>query len=189
MTGTPAAMVAGKVNKDEATDLYVLGQGYENGRTSQAAWFVRGGSTIKRGKYTAYHATQADYGATGVIADFGENGHGDLAVSDTPYDKGAGSVLVLRGGASGPSTCYRLCQSAYGVATAATGNDRFGHALSAGDTHHDGSSGCGTSTGTATPTCWSRVTSPRTGLLLHGSAKGVTTSGASKSDLDPAFPQ
>ncbi|MGW3464101.1 FG-GAP repeat protein [Streptomyces olivaceoviridis] len=77
------------------------------------------------GRYTTYNATQADYGATGVIADFDENGYGDLAVSDTPYNEGAGSVLVLCGGASG-------------VATAATRNDRFGHALSAGDTNHDG---------------------------------------------------
>ncbi|MEV5382238.1 FG-GAP and VCBS repeat-containing protein [Streptomyces sp. NPDC052721] len=244
----PSAIVAGKVNKDKATDLYVLGQGYKNGRVTQAAWFVQGGSTIKRGKYTTYNATQADYGATGVIADFDKNGYGDLAVSDKPYNKGAGSVLVLRGGASGPGTSYRLSQSTAGVATAATKNDRFGYALSAGDTDRDGypdlavgvpeeevgqvanAGGVhvlrgGRSGLTGAGSQWfTRATagvpgSPtdsevlglfvrlrdfdrdgdadllvsgdlyRKGLLLRGSAKGITTSGASESDLDPGFPQ
>ncbi|WP_189817772.1 hypothetical protein [Streptomyces olivaceoviridis] len=90
----------------KATDLYVLGQGCENGRTTQAAWFVRGGSTIKRGKYTTYNATQADYGATGVIADLDENGCGLRAGAARRRERAghllpaenAGGVHVLRGG-------------------------------------------------------------------------------------------
>ncbi|MEU8471417.1 FG-GAP and VCBS repeat-containing protein [Streptomyces sp. NPDC029006] len=244
----PTAIVAGKVTKDKATDLYVLGQGYKNGRVTQAAWFVQGGSTIKRGTYTTYDASHADYNATGVIADFDKNGYGDLAVSDTPYNSGAGSVLVLRGGASGPGTSYRLTQSTAGVATAATKNDRFGYSLSAGDTDRDGypdlavgvpeeESGTvhnaggvhvlrGGSKGlTGTGSQWfTRATAGvpgsatpdemlglfvrlrdldrdgdadllvsgdlyRESVLLRASAGGITTSGASATDLDPNFPQ
>ncbi|MEU0334811.1 FG-GAP and VCBS repeat-containing protein [Streptomyces sp. NPDC006193] len=134
----PTAIVAGRVNKDKAADLYVLGQGYRNGRMTQAAWFVQGGATVKRGAYTTYNATQADFSSNGVIADFDRNGYGDLAVSDRPYDHGAGAVVVLRGGASGPTTSYRLSQSTSGVATAASKDDRFGSSLTAGDTDRDG---------------------------------------------------
>ncbi|GGW17332.1 hypothetical protein GCM10018980_08380 [Streptomyces capoamus] len=244
----PSMIAAGRVTKDKATDLYVIGQGYEHGKMVQAAWFVQGGSTLKRGKYTTYNASQVDFQATGVIADFDKNGYGDLAVSDKPYDKGAGAVVVLRGGASGPSTSYRLTQSTSGVATAATRNDRFGYALSAGDTNRDGypdlavgvpeeESGAvqdaggvhvlrgGRSGLTGTGSQWfTRATagvpgSPtdsemlglyvrlrdfdrdgdadllvsgdlyRPGVLLRATAKGITTSGAAESELDPAFPQ
>ncbi|MGW3205958.1 FG-GAP and VCBS repeat-containing protein [Streptomyces sp. NPDC001135] len=244
----PTAIVAGKVNQDKATDLYVIGQGYKNGRMTQAAWFVQGGSTIKRGTYTTYNASQADFSSTGVIADFDKNGYGDLAVSDKPYNKGAGSVLVLRGGASGPTTSYRLSQSTPGVATAATANDWFGYSLSAGDTNRDGypdlavgvpeeeagsvhnAGGVhvlrgGRSGLTGTGSQWFTRASAgvpgsaaedervglfvrlrdfdrdgdadllvsgdlyRAGLLLRATASGITTSGASQTDLDPDFPQ
>jgi hypothetical protein len=244
----PSSIVAGKVTKDGATDLYVLGQGYKNGKMTQAAWFVQGGSTPKRGKYTTYNASQVDFNAAGVIADFDKNGYGDLAVSDKPYNRNAGSVLVLRGGATGPATSYRLTQSTSGVATAATGGDWFGYSLSAGDTNRDGypdlavgvpeeevgsvenaggvhilRGGRGGLTGTGSQ--WiTRATagvpgSPgdwealglfvrlrdvdrdgdadllasgdlyRTGVLLRGTAQGITASGAVETELDPHFPQ
>lgn len=135
----PTGLVAGKVTKDKATDLYVLGQGYRNNKMTQDAWFLRGGSTVKpAAKVTPINNTAPDYSPTGVIADFDKNGYGDLAVSDTRYNNGAGSVVVVRGGTSGPTTKYRLTQSTSGVATAATKNDGFGGTLSAGDTNRDG---------------------------------------------------
>ncbi|MFI1730530.1 FG-GAP and VCBS repeat-containing protein [Streptomyces acidicola] len=134
----PTGLVAGKVTKDAATDLYVLGQGYRNEKMTQDAWFLRGGSTIKPGKLTKINNSSPDYDPTGVIADFNKDGYGDLAVSDVPYNKSAGSVVVVRGGTSGPTTTYRLSQSTSGVATAATKGDGFGYALSAGDTNGDG---------------------------------------------------
>ncbi|GAA3792830.1 FG-GAP and VCBS repeat-containing protein [Streptomyces phyllanthi] len=134
----PTGLVAGKVTKDKATDLYVLGQGYRNDKMTQDAWFLRGGSTVKSGKLTKINNSSPDYDPTGVIADFDKNGYGDLAVSDTPYNKGAGSVVVVRGGASGPTTTYRLTQATSGVATAATKHDSFGADLSAGETNGDG---------------------------------------------------
>ncbi|WP_327232756.1 VCBS repeat-containing protein [Streptomyces sp. NBC_01317] len=135
----PTGLVAGQVTKDKATDLYVLGQGYRKDKMTQDAWFLRGGTTVKpAAKVTPINNTAPDYSPTGVIADFDKNGYGDLAVSDTAHNKGAGSVVVVRGGASGPTTTYRLTQSTAGVATGATKNDGFGAALSAGDTNRDG---------------------------------------------------
>ncbi|CAM5309853.1 MULTISPECIES: hypothetical protein [Streptomyces] len=191
-------------------------------------------------------------------AGFNRDGYADLAVSDRSEKAGpkagAGAVTILWGARAGlgakatriPDT--GLSQSASGVATAASRNDRFGHALSAGDTHHDGHpdravgvpeeevGSAGNAGGvhvlrgggsglTGTGSQWlTRAAAGvpggatdsealglfvrlrdfdrdgdadllvsgdlyRAGLLLHGSAKGVTTSGASTSDLDPAFPQ
>lgn len=134
----PAELVAGKVTKDAATDLYVLGQGYKNDKMTSVAWFLRGGSTVKAGKFTTYNASSADYSPSGVIADFDKNGYGDLAVGDKPYNKNAGAVVVLRGGSSGPTTSYRLTQSPADIATGAGSGDWFGAALSAGDTNRDG---------------------------------------------------
>jgi hypothetical protein len=134
----PTALVAGKVTKDKATDLYVLGQGYKNDKMTQAAWFLRGGTTVKSGKFTTYNSSSPDYSPTGVVADFDKNGYGDLAVGDSRHNNKAGSVVVLRGGASGPTTSYRLTQSTSGVATGATKSDYFGNTLSAGDTNRDG---------------------------------------------------
>ncbi|AXG78371.1 FG-GAP and VCBS repeat-containing protein [Streptomyces paludis] len=135
----PTGLVAGKVTKDKATDLYVLGQGYRDNKMTQDAWFLRGGATIKpAAKVTRINNTAPDYGPTGVIADFDKDGYGDLAVRDVRHNQGAGSVVVVRGGASGPTTTYRLTQSTPGVATSATKNDYFGAELSAGDTNRDG---------------------------------------------------
>ncbi|MGW3644548.1 FG-GAP and VCBS repeat-containing protein [Streptomyces sp. NPDC000878] len=138
--GETTALVAGRVTKDKATDLYVLGQGYkgDNGMT-QAAWFLRGGATITSGRLTTYNNSQPDYGPTGVIADFDKNGYGDLAVSDVPHSKSAGSVVILRGSSTGPVSTYsRLTQATSGVATNPTKGDGFGYSLSAGDTNRDG---------------------------------------------------
>ncbi|WP_228386930.1 FG-GAP and VCBS repeat-containing protein [Streptomyces katsurahamanus] len=131
-------IAAGKVTKDKATDLYLLGQGYTKNKMTSDAWFLRGGSTIKRGPYLSYNRTEPLYGAQGVIADFDRNGYGDLALNDVPHNKDAGSVLVVRGGKSGPGTSYRITQSTAGVATSATKGDGFGGRIAVGDTNRDG---------------------------------------------------
>ncbi|MFJ9148366.1 FG-GAP and VCBS repeat-containing protein [Streptomyces sp. NPDC102270] len=82
--------------------------GYHNDKMTQDAWFLRGGSTVKPGKATVINGSQPDYDPTGVVADFDKDGYGDLAVSDVPYGGGAGSVVVWRGGSTGPTTKYRL---------------------------------------------------------------------------------
>ncbi|WP_327728087.1 FG-GAP and VCBS repeat-containing protein [Streptomyces sp. NBC_00487] len=138
-TFEPTGLVAGKVTKDKATDLYVLGQGYRKDKMTQDAWLLRGGKTVKwSDKLVAINNSEPDYDPTGVVADFDKDGYGDLAVSDTSYNKGAGSVVVVRGGKSGPTAKYRLTQATSGVATAASKSDGFGYELSAGDTNRDG---------------------------------------------------
>ncbi|MFM9449930.1 FG-GAP and VCBS repeat-containing protein [Streptomyces europaeiscabiei] len=135
----PTGLVAGKVTKDKATDLYVLGQGYRKDKMTQDAWLLRGGRTVAwSGKLVEVNSSEPDYDPAGVIADFDKDGYGDLAVGDTRYNKGAGSVVVVRGGKSGPTTKYRLTQATSGVATAASKGDTFGYDLSAGDTDRDG---------------------------------------------------
>lgn len=131
-------LVAGKVTKDKATDLYVLGQGYHSDKMTQDAWFLRGGTTVRSGKVTVVNGSAPDYSPAGVVADFDKDGYGDLAVSDTQYNNRAGSVVVWRGGGTGPTTKYLLTQSTSGVTTAATARDYFGSDLSAGDTNGDG---------------------------------------------------
>ncbi|MCL7424135.1 FG-GAP and VCBS repeat-containing protein [Streptomyces sp. YS415] len=133
-----AGMVAGKVTKDSATDLFLLGQGYHDDKMTQDAWFIRGGSTIQPGKITTYNGSNPDYSPTGVVADFNKDGYGDLAVGDTQYNGKAGSVVVWRGGSTGPGTKYRVSQATSGVATAASPREYFGTSLSAGDTNGDG---------------------------------------------------
>lgn len=131
-------LVAGKVTKDKATDLYLLAQGTHSGKATQDVFFLRGGSTVKPGKVTVVNGSTPDYSPTGVVADFDKDGYGDLAVSDTRYNNKAGSVVVWRGGSTGPTTKYRLTQSTAGVATAAAAREYFGADLSAGDTNGDG---------------------------------------------------
>lgn len=134
----PTGLVAGKVTKDKATDLYVLGQGYHDDKMTQDVWFLRGGSTVKSGKRTVVNSSTPDYSPTGVIADFNKDGYGDLAVSDTRYKSCTGSVVVWRGAGTGPTTKYRVTQGTSGVATAATKGDCFGESLAVGDTNGDG---------------------------------------------------
>ncbi|MGW0819851.1 FG-GAP and VCBS repeat-containing protein [Streptomyces sp. NPDC002845] len=171
----PTGLVAGRVTKDRATDLYVLGQGYVNGKMTQAALFWRGGTTIKRGRLTTYNPSTPDYSPTGVIADFNKDGYGDLAVSDVPYSKYAGSVVVLRGGKTGPTTKYRLTQATSGIATARTKGDGFGYSLSARDTNRDGYPDL------AVGVPWEKVgtTADAGGVhVLRGGKRGLTGTGS-----------
>ncbi|GHH86391.1 FG-GAP and VCBS repeat-containing protein [Streptomyces capitiformicae] len=169
-------LVAGRVTKDKATDLYVLGQGYRKDKMIQYAWFLRGGKTIKpSSKVVAINNSEPDYDPTGVIADFDKDGYGELAVSDVPYNKSAGSVVVVRGGKTGPTTKYRLTQATSGIATAASKGDCFGYALSAGDTNRDSYPDlavgvCGEKVGSA---------SDAGGVhILRGGKKGLTGTGS-----------
>ncbi|MFF8958214.1 FG-GAP and VCBS repeat-containing protein [Streptomyces sp. NPDC014894] len=135
----PTKLVAGKVNKDKTTDLYVLGDSFLEGvgQHTQAAWYLRGGS-LAPGALTHYNQKSTFYDADGVIADFDKDGYGDLAVGDRPRDGNAGSLAVLRGGANGPVSTRHINQATDGVATGVTAGDDFGLKVSAGDTNRDG---------------------------------------------------
>lgn len=134
----PVSLVAGKVTKDSATDLVVLGQGYPDDNQTSTAWFLRGGSTISRGKLLHYNGTKPNFHAEGVIADFNKDGYGDIALED-PYHSGSkGAVTVWRGGSTGPGSTYRLSQSTAGVEGTPESGDHFGGDISTGDVNGDG---------------------------------------------------
>ncbi|MER5771630.1 FG-GAP and VCBS repeat-containing protein [Streptomyces sp. NPDC001985] len=137
---TIGRLVAGKVTKDRATDLYALGSGLtDNDARTAGAWFLRGGSTIKpERKPLVYGEFSPEWGHwnSGVIADFDRDGYGDLAVTDIEYGRGVGAVAVRRGGAGGPTSTYRITPDTPGIA--GQSHAGFGASISAGDVNRDG---------------------------------------------------
>ncbi|GGV19027.1 FG-GAP and VCBS repeat-containing protein [Streptomyces spectabilis] len=133
---TPTDLIAGKVTKDRATDLVVVGPVVRDWQETGDAWFVKGGRTLKPGA-TLRLGAYAD-SANGVIADFDRNGYGDLAIGNYADSKYKGAVTVWRGGRTGPGATARITQGTPGVAGTPEKGDRFGGSLSAGDTNGDG---------------------------------------------------
>ncbi|MDT0319825.1 FG-GAP and VCBS repeat-containing protein [Streptomyces millisiae] len=131
-------LVAGHVTRDTATDLVVIGvNGYE-GEEGTEAWFVRGGSTLAPGTSGRLSPTQDSWWADGVIADFDQDGYGDVAFGDDAYNENRGRATVWRGGANGPVSAVRITQSTAGVSGSPEVNDQFGWSVSAGDVNGDG---------------------------------------------------
>ncbi|MQS35294.1 integrin-like protein [Streptomyces katsurahamanus] len=171
----PISLVAGNVTKDRNTDLYALGYKWADGRYTSGIWFLKGGSTIKPGKLTMADKPTRSYDLDeAVLADFDKDGYGDLAYNDTRYKKYAGSVRVLRGGANGPTSSYRLTQDTPGVATAATAGDFFGGSISAGDTNRDGYPDLAIGTGEEL----GDLDGAGGAHVLHGGKKGLTGTGS-----------
>ncbi|GLF97361.1 FG-GAP and VCBS repeat-containing protein [Streptomyces yaizuensis] len=129
-------LAAGRVDKDGITDLYAVGQGQANAGPTSAALLFKGGSSLKRGKLTTYNRA-FHHPTDPVVADFDRNGYGDLALGEGRED-GAGALAVLRGGANGPVSTYRVNQGSPGVATGLTPGDAFATSISAGDVDRDG---------------------------------------------------
>ncbi|MGW1979722.1 FG-GAP and VCBS repeat-containing protein [Streptomyces sp. NPDC001889] len=134
------SLVAGKVTKDRATDLYALGSGITDSDVlTPSTWFLRGGSTIKPEKQPLIHGEFSPEWApwnSGVIADFDRDGHGDLAVTDIEYKSDVGAVAVRRGGTNGPTSTYRITADGPGIAGRPSAG--FGASISAGDVNRDG---------------------------------------------------
>ncbi|GLF95082.1 VCBS repeat-containing protein [Streptomyces yaizuensis] len=133
----PMSLVAGKVTRDKATDLYALGLSDDGRRPQSVTWFLKGGTTVRSGAYRTSTGAEPAIWAQGVIADFDQDGHGDLATNESQYKGYTGSVLVLRGSENGPAGSYRITQSTAGVATSARKDDRFGAVVSAGKVDGD----------------------------------------------------
>ncbi|GAA3173918.1 FG-GAP repeat protein [Streptomyces virens] len=131
-------LTAGRVTKDAASDLVVIGGVDGSDHTLTGAWFVRGGSTLTRGAtYRLGTGEDTSWEVDAQIADFNKDGYGDIALGH-PNANGKGGVLVWRGGSSGPSSVTRLNQNTSGVAGGMEVGDRFGARISVGDVNRDG---------------------------------------------------
>lgn len=134
---SPERLVAGKVTKDAATDLLVIGQVDGSSHTVPGAWFVRGGATFTSGTTLKPGYGEGPYGVTGVIADFNHDGYGDVALGDPNADSGKGAVYVWKGASTGPGSSVKITQATSGVSGSPEVNDWFGTRLSVGDVNHD----------------------------------------------------
>ncbi len=133
-----AHLIAGRVTKDKATDLVVIGQAaFPGTRTEGNAWFLKGGAKLTSGKVLKVNSADFHVG-DGLIADFDKDGYGDIAIGNPDDAKGRGAVTVWRGGAQGPTTAARLTQATAGIPGTPEPEDYFGASLSAGDVNHDG---------------------------------------------------
>ncbi|WP_149552197.1 FG-GAP and VCBS repeat-containing protein [Streptomyces marokkonensis] len=131
-------LVAGKVTKDKAADLVVIGAVDGSEHTVTGAWFIRGGSTLTRGTtYKLGTGEDTSWEVDARIADFNKDGYGDIALGH-PNANGKGGVLVWRGGSSGPGGVTRINQNTAGVAGGMEVGDRFGARISVGDVNRDG---------------------------------------------------
>ncbi|KES07587.1 hypothetical protein BU52_08965 [Streptomyces toyocaensis] len=131
-------LAAGKVTKDAAADLVVIGAVDGTEHTVSGAWFIRGGSTLTRGAtYKLGTGEDTSWEVDAQIADFNKDGYGDIALGH-PNANGKGGVLVWRGGSSGPGSVTRINQNTAGVAGGMEVGDRFGERISVGDVNRDG---------------------------------------------------
>ncbi|MER6912340.1 FG-GAP and VCBS repeat-containing protein [Streptomyces sp. NPDC000594] len=169
-------VVAGRIDGDRADDLYLLGSGFDRDRGElAAAWFIRGGTTLRPGRTVVFNSQESYGRADAVVADFDRNGHGDLAIGDFMHRDGRGAVAVLPGTANGPGAPYRITQDTTGVATRSNPNEGFGVAVSAGDTNRDGYPDL------AVGAPWEKVSGATIAggtHILRGGGKGLTGAGS-----------
>ncbi|MEU8539301.1 FG-GAP and VCBS repeat-containing protein [Streptomyces sp. NPDC048717] len=142
-------LIAGRVDGDRATDLYILGWSVGEGDEDERVYFHRGGAgfATRAATFRVPDPTITTMGSSQAFAlalgDFDKDGHGDLAIGrgTEPVDKGRGYVIVQYGGPAGPDTARpmaRFTQDTPGVPGDPEDGDYFGMALAAGDVNGDG---------------------------------------------------
>ncbi|MEV7689443.1 FG-GAP-like repeat-containing protein [Streptomyces bungoensis] len=134
----PDLVVSGKVTKDGTADFAVLG--YDSDTRTNRAWFYRGGSggPVKPLRKIGLPGDSGLVDASATIADFDEDGYGDLAVGFARAGRG-GTVRVFKGTSQGPSTTgTSFTQATTGVPGTPESADSFGYDVSAADTNGDG---------------------------------------------------
>jgi hypothetical protein len=181
-------LVAGEVTKDAAADLVVQGVTF-NKDTLGASVFYKGASTglVKGSTLPA--------GTNAAVGDLDKDGYGDIVIgnpsdpdSDPSGSKG-GEVGIVYGAAAGPSATRRtnLTQNSAGVPGTSTHSDGFGNSVAVGDFDKDGygdlAAGVPGKTFGVDPDATMFAGAV---VVLRGSAKGVTTTGARSLSQDTA---
>ncbi|WP_406114454.1 VCBS repeat-containing protein [Streptomyces sp. NBC_01014] len=173
-------LTAGLVTKDAAADLVVQGQKI-NGDTRGSSVFYKGGSTGLVKGATLPPGTNA------AIGDLDKDGYGDIAIGnpdepDTePSGSKGGEVALVYGASAGPSATRRttLTQSSAGVPGDSEYGDGFGAAVAIGDFDRDGYGDLAAGLpGETIGSDYDGLMRTGTVMLLRGSAKGATTTGA-----------
>ncbi|AJE85043.1 MULTISPECIES: FG-GAP-like repeat-containing protein [Streptomyces] len=186
-TFDPTRMVSGDITGDGRDDLVTLHAFEEMSESSQ---FWAGGADG-----LATKSTTLPDAASAAIGDVDADGYGDLVirtvpggvVENLPYD--AGTVKVLYGTAKGPSTSRTttLTQNSAGVPGASEDGDQFGYDLAAADVNGDGYADVAAGVPYEDLTAKGRpVKDAGSVVLLRGSAKGLTGTGAQAVHQDTA---
>ncbi|MEU7022564.1 VCBS repeat-containing protein [Streptomyces sp. NPDC046203] len=143
-------LVAGRVDADSATDLYIVGDDTSDSDNDEHAYLHRGGAAFAtRASSVRIPDPSPKTGAfsrgpvAAALGDFDKDGYGDLAVgrAAAPNDKERGYVVVQYGGATGPNTArkpVKFTQDTAGVPGVSENGDLFGYSLAAGDVNDDG---------------------------------------------------
>ncbi|WP_329434498.1 VCBS repeat-containing protein [Streptomyces sp. NBC_01280] len=134
---SPGRVVAGKVTNDGTADFAVLGDDWDT--DSNRVWFYKGSSSgPTKTKKVSLPSAASLMEASVTIADYDQNGYGDLTVG-APRTGTGGAVYILPGTSTGPSSSARkITQSTSGVSGSAESADSFGSDVSAADTNGDG---------------------------------------------------
>ncbi|MYV53169.1 FG-GAP-like repeat-containing protein [Streptomyces sp. SID3212] len=181
-------LTAGKVTKDAAVDLVVQGQKINKDPLGPSVFYKGGsGGLVKGGTLPA--------GTNAAIGDLDKDGYGDIVIGNPdepdrePSGSKGGEVGIVYGAAAGPSAGRRtnLTQNSAGVPGTSVYGDDFGASVAVGDFDKDGygdlAAGVpGKTFGVDPEATWSAGAV----VVLRGSAKGVTTTGARSLSQDTA---
>lgn len=140
-------LASGDVDGNGFDDLVVAVPGEDSARGGVQVLFGGGGGLSGNGNvFLRQDDLLGDdrdsgdqFGSSVIVADFNQDGFGDIAISAIGEDGGRGSVIVVNGAANGPTgPAVEWRQGMDGILGEQNGGDRFGSDLAAGDFDGDG---------------------------------------------------
>jgi subtilisin family serine protease len=138
------ASAAGDFNGDGFVDLAVGSPNQDPGQQTDAGlvnlfYGSRSGPGIVEIVRAQTDVAAANFGLAVAAGDFNNDGFDDLAIG-SPFAAPGGTVTIMRGSATGPTTTGRQLwsQDSSGIADTAESGDAFGFSLATGDFNNDG---------------------------------------------------